>query len=229
MFKDIITSSKELEELIVLPGKNARSKIIDHLDSHCINFIEHSPFWVLATANLRGHFDASPRGDQPGFVKVLGPKHLVIPDRRGNNHLDSVQNILDNPGIGVLFFIPGLGETLRVNGYAKIIKDEHLLSTMAVNGIQPKLGIGIEVTECYLQCGKAIIRSGLWNVHTWEKPGELPNPAEILSAHMKLDDQIPDMVEKRLQEGIEKDCINTRKLNMRRGYFGLLLNVDFIS
>lgn len=201
MFEIAIKSEEELRSIIGTPSELVKNKVITHLDHHCIDFISKSPFIVLSTSDNNGYCDASPRGDQPGFVQVLNEKQLIIPERPGNKKIDSLTNILSNPKIGLLFFIPGLGETLRINGYATIVKDEKLLMKMAVRGKTPLLGIGVEVEECFLHCAKAFKRSGLWEPNTWADKTELPTPAKILLEHAKLPNSSVESIQKRLEDG----------------------------
>ncbi|SFA70380.1 MULTISPECIES: pyridoxamine 5'-phosphate oxidase family protein [unclassified Bacillus (in: firmicutes)] len=197
-------TSEELTEIVGEPSDVARKKVISFLDEHCRHFIERSPFIVLSTSDADGKCDASPRGDAPGFVSVLNEKQLLIPDRKGNNRVDSLKNIIANPHVGLLFLIPGLRETLRINGKAFVTKDSELLEPLVAQGIVPKLGIVVEVEECYLQCGKAVHRSGLWNSLTWASKEELPSPAKIYADHVKIDGMDEEAMEKRLEEGYLK-------------------------
>ena len=145
------------------PADLVKRKKIERLDRHCRRFISTSPFMVLATSDRDGRLDASPRGDAPGFVAVLDEERLLIPDRRGNKLADSMINILENPQVGLIFFIPGVIETLRVNGKAGLTRDSALLDPLAVQGKAPATGILVEVEEAFLHCGKALIRSKLWD------------------------------------------------------------------
>ena len=145
------------------PAPRAAQKVLDHLDVHCRNFIALSPLCVLSSANAKGQADASPRGDPPGFVKVLNNKTLLLPDRPGNNQVDSLQNIVENPGVGLLFFVPGMNETLRVKGKAEIVTNEEELESMTVKGRPPVSGLRITVEEAFLHCGRALIRSRVWD------------------------------------------------------------------
>src|SRR5690606_34488924 len=134
----------------------------------------------------------------------LDEKHIVIPDRLGNKRIDSLRNLLSNPKIGLLFIIPGLGETLRVNGQASVVQDEHFMEQMAVKGRKPLLGIGVEVEECFIHCAKAFKRSGLWEVESWAKQETLPSAAKILADHAKLPDTDEHKVTEMLQESYTK-------------------------
>jgi uncharacterized protein len=159
---DLIATEAELRERFGAPGRLAMLKQLDRLDHNCRRFIELSPFLCLATARPDGLADNSPRGDAPGFVQVLDERTLLIPDRPGNNRLDSMSNIVHNPNVGLLFFIPGVTETLRVNGRAQLVASPEFLARFEVRGRIPKAAILVEVVEAFLQCSKALIRSRLW-------------------------------------------------------------------
>jgi uncharacterized protein len=200
-WKEKIEREEELRSMLGESSELVKRKVIPYLDEHCQDFISRSPFLVISTADASGFSDVSPRGDQPGFALILDDKHLVIPERPGNKRMDTMRNILSNPKAGLLFFIPGLGETLRVNGNASLVKDDALLERMAVNGKKPLIGIGIEVKECFIHCAKAMKRSGLWEPETWSQKDTLPNAAKILLAHSKL----PNKTERELDEALQKD------------------------
>ncbi|WP_409270064.1 pyridoxamine 5'-phosphate oxidase family protein [Neobacillus sp. SCS-31] len=204
MFKDILTTEEQFMELRALAGKpsvRALNKVIDHLDDHCREFIAKSPFLTLATSGPGGRCDVSPRGDAPGFVLVLDDHHLFIPERPGNKRMDSVQNILHNPNVGLLFMIPGLGETLRINGKAYVCRDQELIERTAAYGKTPLFGIGVEVEECFAHCAKAFLRSGLWKPDTWLSEDSQPSMPKMLADHCKMPDMTAEDVEKALQEG----------------------------
>jgi len=194
----IVSTEEELRALIGFPGELIERKSITHLDAHCRDFIARSPFVLLSTSNELGQCDVSPRGDGPGFVHVLDDRHLVIPERPGNKRIDSLRNIIANPHAGMLFMIPGLGETLRVNGRASITKDERLLSRMAVKDRAPVLGIIVEVVECYMHCAKAFFRSQLWKSESWLGKEQLPSPAAIIAAHVSMEGVTADTIADRL-------------------------------
>ncbi|PPA70730.1 pyridoxamine 5'-phosphate oxidase family protein [Jeotgalibacillus proteolyticus] len=204
LFEKRIKTNAELENLMGEPSQLVNRKVINYLDQHCKDFIAKSPFLVISTANEDGLCDASPRGDQPGFVKVLNDKYLIIPERPGNKRMDSLRNILANPRVGLLFMIPGLGETLRVNGSAQIIQDDDLLKQLAVQGKTPLAAIAVEAEECYIHCAKAFKRSGLWKKDTWPAPDTLPKAAKILVEHAKLPDVTLEEIEARLEESYQK-------------------------
>lgn len=159
---DIIADESALRALYGEPGRLALLKEQDHLDENCRHFIELSPFLCLATSGADGRADNSPRGDAPGFVEVADEKTLLLPDRPGNNRIDSLANIVHRPDVGLLFFIPGFTETLRINGRARLSTAPDLLARFTVDGRLPKLVVVITVDEAFLQCSKALIRSRLW-------------------------------------------------------------------
>ncbi len=159
----------------------AALKELPRLDAHCRNFISRSPFMVIATSSADGRCDASPKGDAPGFVTVQDDTTLLIPDRPGNNRVDSLQNILGNPHVGLIFFLPGYQETLRVNGKARISTDAALLAATAHAGRSPRSVIVVSVEEAYLHCGKALIRSRLWDPARHIEKGSFPTLARIVS------------------------------------------------
>jgi PPOX class probable FMN-dependent enzyme len=144
------------------PMELALLKQLDRLDGHCRNFLAHSPFAVIGSARRGEGTDVSPRGDAPGFARVLDDHTIAIPDRPGNNRLDTMANIVADAEVGLLFFIPGIDETLRINGTARLSRDPALLAAAAVNGREPRLIILIAVREAFLHCGKALKRSKLW-------------------------------------------------------------------
>ncbi|MGF1608562.1 MAG: pyridoxamine 5'-phosphate oxidase family protein [Kiloniellales bacterium] len=158
-----LNTSEQLRALYGEPGDLVRRKELPALDKHCRAFIAASPFLVIATADAKGRADASPRGDGPGFVAIVDERTLLIPDRPGNKRLDSLRNILENPNVGLIFFVPGMNETLRVNGRAEVTTDRALLEPLAVNGRVPLSGILVRIEEAYLHCAKALIRSKLWD------------------------------------------------------------------
>ena len=162
-FHDVVTGPEELRELIGHPIELAVRMQLTALDQHCRAFIAHSPFLLIGTSNSVSQGDVSPKGDPPGFVQVLDDRTLVIPDRPGNRRLDTLMNIVGNPEVGLLFLVPGMEETLRVNGRATIVRDEELLDSMIVNGKRPLLAIVVEVHHAFLHCAKAFKRSRLWD------------------------------------------------------------------
>lgn len=198
-FSHPITTLEQLRQIIAEPNELARRKQISVIDEHCRAFIERSPFLFLATSNARGDCDVSPKGDAPGFVQVLDETTIAIPDRPGNNRLDSLQNILENPHAGVLFIIPGAEWTLRINGRATIVRDADILERCAVGGKQPALAIAVEVEEAFLHCPKCFLRSKLWESEGWLAKDEL-SFAQIVRDHVQLQD-VPVAV---IQQALDK-------------------------
>ena len=174
-------TAEALHSLYGEPSYRARAKEMTALDSHARAFIALSPFLVIATADAGGHCDAAPRGDAPGFVSVLDSGRLLIPDRRGNNRIDSLGNIAANPEVGLLFLVPGIQETLRVNGPAEITLDPALLEPLAVDGKPPRSALLVTVREVFFHCGKALIRSDLWNPARHIPPAGFPSLGKILA------------------------------------------------
>jgi uncharacterized protein len=175
----VIRDEAQLRELIGEPTEIVVSKITDRINHLTRRFIERSPFVCLATSAPDGRCDVSPRGDPAGFVRILDDRTLLLPDRPGNRIADSLRNILANPQVGLLFLLPGIGVTFRVNGRATLVTDEELLAASAVEGRTPKLGILIEVEEAYTQCPKALLRSDLWNPEKHVDKADLPSTGEI--------------------------------------------------
>lgn len=159
----------------------ATHKVITRLDTFCRDFIALSPFLVLASSDREGRADASPRGDAPGFVQVLDDRTLLIPDRRGNNRVDSFGNILTSPGVGLIFLVPGINETLRVNGTARITRDVTLLAPLVAQGKVPTVGLLVEVEEIFFHCGKALMRSKLWDPATRVERSTFPTLGRIIA------------------------------------------------
>jgi PPOX class probable FMN-dependent enzyme len=159
----------------------AEKKVLHHLDRFCRDFIALSPFLVLASGDGKGNADASPRGDAPGFVAVLDDRTLLIPDRRGNNRVDTFANILASPGVGLIFFVPGINETLRVNGKARITQETELLTPLTAQNVAPTIGLEVQVEEAYFHCGKALMRSRLWSPETQVARHSFPSLGRIIA------------------------------------------------
>jgi uncharacterized protein len=160
---DAVGEETALRGLYEPPMELAVLKQLDHIDDHCRNFLAHSPFAVIGSTRQGHGTDVSPRGDAPGFARVLDDHTIAIPDRPGNNRLDTMSNIVADAEVGLLFFIPGIDETLRINGTARLSQDPELLTAAAVNGREPRLVIVVTVHEAFLHCGKALKRSRLWH------------------------------------------------------------------
>jgi len=185
-FDHCISSIDELRALIPPPDAPATEKDIDHLDVHCRDFIARSPFLVIASVGADGSCDASPKGGDPGFVRVLDDHRLAVPDYPGNRRLDSWTNVLATGQVQLIFFMPGMLETLRVSGRACLTRDPAVLSALDDRGRVPKLALGVEVEVAFLQCGKSLKRSALWNPATWPERDTLPSAARIFVDHIAL-------------------------------------------
>jgi PPOX class probable FMN-dependent enzyme len=192
-FEEVITSQERLRELNKHPSHLVSNKQIDHLDDICRRFIAASPFVVIASRGRDGRPDVSPKGDPAGFVKVLDDKTLAIPDRLGNNRLDTFENLLTCPDVGLIFIIPGNGDTLRVSGKGQIVRDSALQDRLAVNGKPPNLAMVITVEEAFLHCPKCIIRSRLWKPDQWPDLSDLPTLAEAMIAHGSLSESMTEV------------------------------------
>ena len=178
---DIVEDIAEIREIYGEPMERTIKKQLPRLEKHSRAFIALSPFLVIASSDPSGRCDASPKGDAPGFVKVIDDETLLIPDRLGNNRVDTIGNLLASPGVGLIFFVPGVNETLRVNGRAQITRDPALLEPCAVQGKVPRSGILITAEEVYFHCGKALIRSDLWNPEKQLRRSEFPSLGRILA------------------------------------------------
>jgi PPOX class probable FMN-dependent enzyme len=176
----IIRSIEELEAIYGQPNETSTAKVASKITPQYRVLIDKSPFAALATSGPEG-LDCSPRGDLPGFVRVHDDKTLMMPDRRGNNRVDSLRNIVRDPRVALLFLIPGAGSTLRVNGNARLSVDSGLLASFAVEGRAPRTVIVMTVDEIYFQCARAIVRSELWNPDKRVDPRSLPTPGQILA------------------------------------------------
>ena len=177
-----ITTEEQLRAIIGNPQDVVFSKIANKLNPLTRTYIERSPFICLATSHADGDCDVSPRGDPPGFVRILDDQTLLIPERPGNKIADTLRNILHNPRIGILFIVPGVGDTFRVNGHATLIDDADILGESAIEGKVPKLGIKVLIHEAYTQCPKAFIRSDLWNPENHRSSAEFATGGEIRQA-----------------------------------------------
>jgi PPOX class probable FMN-dependent enzyme len=175
-----LTSESALRDCYGQPNEMVQKKILRRLDKHARAFIALSPFAVLATHGPHGS-DASPRGDAPGFVRVEDDTTLLLPDRRGNNLIDSLRNVVASPDVGLLFMVPGINETLRVNGTAKVITDAARLAPMIAQGKVPASALEIAVREVYFHCGKAMIRSDLWNADKHVPRSSFPTLGRVIA------------------------------------------------
>lgn len=182
-----ITSRDELRRVYKPASENSLRKELKALDGHCVSFIGRSPFVLIGTSDGKGHADVTPKGDRPGFVAVLDNRTIAIPDRPGNNRLDTLENLLVEPSIGLLFLIPGMDETLRINGKAKITADDALRARFEVDGKLPQAVILVEVEAAYMHCAKAFMRSQLWHPETWPERNSMPTLGQMLKDQLALD------------------------------------------
>jgi PPOX class probable FMN-dependent enzyme len=206
MVERAVTSERELRELYGHPGERAVAKEQPIIDEHCRAFIAHAPFLVMGTAGADGRCDVSPKGDAPGFVHVLDERHLAIPDRLGNNRLDGMRNIVENGHVGLIFFIPGREDTLRVNGRATIARDEALLERLAVAGKRPVTALVVEGEQCFLHCARAFKRAGLWQPDRW------PDASEVPSMQRMIWDLLPVKPAGQTVEQYERDSNERQKI-----------------
>ncbi|GLQ18904.1 MSMEG_1061 family FMN-dependent PPOX-type flavoprotein [Maritalea porphyrae] len=188
-----VTTGSEIRETLGEQFPSQSNKIINHIDQHCRNWIAKSPFVVISSISAGGFMDVSPKGDPPGFVKVLDDHTLAIPDRIGNHRGDTMLNVLENPAVGILFVVPNRREVVRVNGDALIIKDPEVLGMMVVNDKLPDMAIMVRVKEAFFHCGKSMIRSRMWNPEKWESVEGLPTYAQALKDHGDLDEPVEDI------------------------------------
>ena len=175
------------------PSELVEAKILSSLDRHCRSFIERSPFVLVATMGLDGGADVSPRGDPAGFVRILDDRTLAIAERPGNKLIDTLGNVVDTGAVGLLFLVPGVGETLRVNGRGYITDDAELLASMEVRGRTPLLAIVVEIEEAFLHCAKAFIRSRLWDPATQIDRKELPTLAQMVHDQLHPQESVEEL------------------------------------
>lgn len=204
----IISNEAELRSLFPPTHDLALKKVQKSIDKHARAFIERSPFVCIGTQGIEGKADVSPRGDPAGFVKIIDDNTLAIPDRPGNNRLDSLSNIIVNPHVGLLFVIPGFDDTMRVNGKATLVKDPGLLESLSVDDRLPRLAIVVEVSTVFIHCAKAFRRSHLWNPDHHQDRSDLPSLMKIaLDATNSAPSDKGEM--DKLNEALEEDYQNT--------------------
>ncbi len=210
MTTTVFSTEDALRAVMGHPMDLAVRKALPRLDKYCKVFVEHSPFLSLGTSNAAGQTDVSPRGDQPGFVLVLDDNTLFIPERPGNARYDSLLNIIANPQVGLLFFVPGYEDMLRVNGRAELIHDPALMARCAVNGKEPRVGIRVTVDEAYLHCAKALKRSQLWDASSQRDRAELPSLGKMILEQTAAADAPPaDDLVRTVDEFIEENYRTT--------------------
>jgi hypothetical protein len=194
-FKDTIATEQDFRKIMGEPSSKVTAKTLNRLDKHCRAFIASCPFVLVASSDGQGHFDVSPKGDPPGFVEILDDETLVIPERLGNRRADTFGNVLKNPGIGLIFLVPGKKETLRISGQATIVRDADIMARMVVKEKAPDFGLAIRVTEAFFHCSKCIVRSKLWSPEAWPAIDGLPSLAQTMVDGGRLDVSVPEMQE----------------------------------
>lgn len=192
-FREVVTTEEQFRSVMGSPSAPVIRKELNELDSHAREFIGRSPFLLIGTSGADGRMDMSPKGDPPGFVRVLDEKTLAIPDRLGNHRADTFVNLVVNDQIGLIFFVPGKQETLRVSGRAIIVRDLEIREQMAVGDRLPEFAIIVEVNQMFFHCAKCIIRSNLWKPEFWPTLSGLPSLAETMVSAGKLRQSVEEM------------------------------------
>ena len=188
-----ITTMDELRALVPPPRAAQQTKVLAALDGHCRRWIERSPFVVVSSVAPGGGVDVSPKGDPPGFVRVLDDTTVAVPDRPGNRRLDTFSNVIHRPNVGVMFVVPGRGEVLRAKGRARISTDPALLATMVVADRPPTMALVVDLDEVMFHCGKSVIRSGLWSSEAWPPIDDLASYAQCLADQTRSDETVEEM------------------------------------
>jgi PPOX class probable FMN-dependent enzyme len=201
----VVDSHEALRAVIGEPKESTRQKDIARIDEHARTLIEHSPLVLLATSAPDGSCDVSPRGDPAGSVLILDEKTLVLADRPGNKLIDSFENLIDNPHAGLLFIVPGMNETLRVNGSTTLVSDGPFFDDLIVKGKRPQLAIMLHVEQLYLHCAKAFLRSSLWDPETWPERRSLPTLGRMLKDQLRLAESAAQ-----LDAGLNERSINNQ-------------------
>jgi PPOX class probable FMN-dependent enzyme len=189
---EILSTEDEVEATIGKPGPRMLAKVVASLDDICRAFIARSPFVVVASSDSNGRFDVSPKGDQAGFVQVLDDRTVAIPERPGNRRADTFRNVLQNPRVGLMFVVPGKGETLRMSGTARVVRDAWLRERMAVDGRLPELALVVTMEEAFIHCTKCMVRSRMWQPDSWND-AKLPTNVEAVIAHGRLDISVAEL------------------------------------
>jgi uncharacterized protein len=199
-FQEVITTRDRLRSIVGEPSSRVTAKVIDHIDAICSRFIAASPFIVVSTRGGDGLLDQSPKGDPAGFVAVLDGKTLAIPDRLGNRRIDTFENVLTSPAVGLLFIIPGYAYTLRVSGKASLVRDPNLQRQLAVGGQEPQLIMIVHVEQAFMHCAKSMARAKIWKPDEWPDTVDVPSLAEAMVEHGKIAE-----TREQMQAIIEKD------------------------
>jgi uncharacterized protein len=191
--EQVVTNADDLQAILGEQFDSQVNKVIDHVDEHCRAWIERSPFVVISSASATGAMDVSPKGDPPGFVRVLDTKTVAIPDRPGNHRGDTFRNVLENPNVGLMFIVPMRREVVRVAGVATVVRDASLLESMAVGEKVPTLALVVRVHEAMFHCGKSMIRSHMWEPERWGTVDGLPSYARALVDHAALETPLAEV------------------------------------
>jgi PPOX class probable FMN-dependent enzyme len=192
-FDETIATRERLREIYRQPSHRVADKVIDRIDPICRAFIAACPFVVVATRGADGKLDLSPKGDPPGFIAVLDEKTLAIPDRPGNNRLDTFENLLVHPEVRLFLLIPGNGDTLRISGQGQIVQNVQLQERASINNRLPSAMLIVAVEEAFLHCAKSVTRSSLWRPEFWPDRCQVPSLAEAMVVHAELNDTVPEM------------------------------------
>lgn len=195
----LIRDLEQLRETIPEPNPMIEQKVFDYVDSFAKTFIGHTPLAMIATTGPDGAMDVSPKGDAPGFIQVEDPKTLLIADRPGNKLAYGFRNILANPRIGIICIVPGVSETLRVNGSAELTRDPEILQRLSARGKPALIATRVTVEECFFHCGKAFIRSSLWKPASWPE-GVKANIGKQIAARAKAGDELAEAIDRGMQE-----------------------------
>ncbi|HEX7841489.1 MAG TPA: pyridoxamine 5'-phosphate oxidase family protein [Kofleriaceae bacterium] len=187
-----ITSERELRELLGPPMARAVNKDRVRLHDRDRDWLAASPFCLIATAGADGSCDVSPKGDPPGFTRVLDEATIAIPERRGNRRVDGFRNVLANPHVGLIYLVPGHTSTLRINGRARLVRDAAFFDQMIVKGHRPELALVVEIEQIFFHCPKAFLRSALWHPQTW-RPEALPSHAALVKATQPIEDSLEEL------------------------------------
>lgn len=201
-YTGVIETVEQLEGFAGTAPEKVVVKEIQSLDDLCRDFISRSPFCLIATSDPDGVIDISPKGDPAGFVTVLSDTMLAIPDRPGNRRLDSYHNLIRDPRLGLIFFIPGKGETLRVSGEARIVRDPALLKRLGVDGKLPKMALVVHMTRAFMHCPKAMIRSRMWQAETWRSADDLGDIGDAMIKHGNLKQSPEELLKEATSEGL---------------------------
>lgn len=181
-----VATEEQLHEINGVPSARIRDKHTNYLTPMMEQFLAASPFFLVATSDSDGNCDVSPKGDPAGVVRVLNPRTIAIPDRLGNRRMDGHRNLLVNPHVGLIFIVPNVEETMRINGRAFITTEPELLASLAVQGKAPKLATVVEIDEAYMHCARAFLRSGLWQPESWPDPDTIPTISAIMNEQKNL-------------------------------------------